>query len=365
MEWHVWDFPDTVRVYFNEDFRIELFRLLKGNESRNKLAKRFGVNTSTVKSYFQTGKDSEGLKTYITVKIIKKIPEILSIFTGSEFMKRLEKNIVAYRSRNGNSVINPILPITESPELYSIATHMICDGTAGKRKTPCYYNTSNELREEFIKSLQVFGKVKTNEYLLQSNVYAVMFPKAVTDILSHIFQVKFVRTSNLPNLFFTVPKNCQYAAIRAMFDDEGSVSKKGQLVFVNSQKGIMEDLKKLLDQNDLKTGKISFSRNMYTITVLSESKEQFLERIGLTHLSKKLRLTTTIELQKEKAKAIPIQTKIYDLLSQKGSLTRQEICKLLNTNFNYTTIVLYDLRKEGKIRSHFNGKNKPYLWKHA
>src|SRR3989338_9361234 len=135
MEWHIWDFPDTVRVYFNDKFRIELFELIKCGDSRVNIAKKFGVSTSIIKSYFQTGKDSDGLKTYIPVKIIKKIPEVMEISTDSEFMHKLERNIVAYRARNGKPVKNPIFPIKETPEIYSIVAHMICDGTAGKRKT--------------------------------------------------------------------------------------------------------------------------------------------------------------------------------------------------------------------------------------
>lgn len=280
MEWHIWDFPDEIRVYFNDQFREKLFRTLKGASSRNKLARKFGVSTSIIKSYFQTGKDSAGLKTYIPVKIIKRIPKILSIPVDCEFMLKLEKNVVAYRARAGWAVTNPILPIRETPELYSIVAHVICDGTAGKRKTPCYYNTCKELREKFKKCLQVFGNVETNEYEVQNNVYAIMFPKAITDILSHAFQVQFVRTHNLPKSFFTTSKECQYAAIRAMFDDEGCIS-NNQLTFTQKEIGVMNNTKVLLEDIGIQAGKITKDdRGCKSITVLSESRELFESLIG-------------------------------------------------------------------------------------
>jgi len=365
MEWHVWDFPDTVRVYFNEDFRIELFTLLKGNSSRNRLAKKFGISTSIIKSYFQTGKDSEGLKTYIPVKIIKRIPYILSISTNSEFMLRLEKNIVAYRARAGWAVTNPILPIKETSELYSIVAHMICDGSAGKRKTPCYYNTCKELRENLKKCLQVFGNVETNEYEVQNDVYAVMFPKGITDILSHVFQVPFVRTPYLPKLFFTAPKECQFAALRAMFDDEGCIS-GNQLTFAQKEIGVMNDLKSLLESIEIKTGKITKDgKGCKSITVLSESRKLFWNLIGFLHPVKNKRLKITVKNDIERRSRKLLIEKINELFCKENNLTRTEICKKLNSNINSTTELLYRLKKDGKVNSKFVGKNKSYLWSTA
>ncbi len=365
MEWHIWDFPDGIRVYFNEDFRIELFRLLKGNESRNKLAKKFGVNTTTIKSYFQTGVDSDGLRTYAPINIIKKLPEILSVSINSKFMKELEENIVAYRARAGWAVTNPILPIRETPELYSIVAHMICDGTAGKGKTPCYYNTCKELREKFKKCLRVFGNVETNEYEVQNNVYAVMFPKAITDILSHVFQVPFVRTPNLPKSFFTAPKECQYAAIRAMFDDEGCIS-NNQLTFTQKEIGVMNNTKVLLEDIGIQTGKITKGdRGCKSITVLSESRELFESLIGFLHPTKSKRLKETVRNGIYRKNQKHLIEKVGNLFSKETNLTRSEICKKLDANINSVTEIIYKLRKEGKLNSKFAGKNKEYLWTRA
>ncbi len=365
MEWHVWDFPDEIRVYFNDDFRIELFKLLKGNGSRNKLAKRFGVNTSTIKAYFQKGVDSEGLKTYIPTRIIKNVPKVLGIMTDAAFMHKLEKNIVAYRARNGNPVIDPVLPLTETPELYSIIAHVICDGTAGKSKTPCYYNTCKELREKFKKCLKVFGNVETNEYEVQNNVYAVMFPKAITDILSHVFQVQFVRTPDLPKLLFTAPKECQYAAIRAMFDDEGCIS-NNQLTFTQKGIGIMNNTKVLLEGIGIQTGKITKDdRGCKSITVLSESRELFESLIGFSHPAKSERLKETVRNDIYRKNQKRLSEKVNELFSKETNLTRSEICRKLDANMNSVTEIIYKLRKEGKLNSKFVGKNKEYLWSRA
>lgn len=370
MEWHVWDFPDNIYVKFTERFRIKLFILLKNVcGSRAKLAKELGYDTTTIKGFLQKGHDSEGHQMYTPVKLIKKIPEILSCSFDSKIMKELERNIVAYRSRAGLSTFNPKLPIKETSELYSIMAHMVCDGSAGKGKTPTYYNTCKELREKFKRDLQIFGDTKTNEYLVHSKVlpvYGVMFPKAITDILSYIFRIRFVRTSHLPKLLFNAPKNCQYTAIRAMFDDEGTFSSLNQLTFTSAEFGLINDLKLLLKQNSIKTGKIcTMERSIGTLhylTVLSESREEFKKLVGFTHPRKSIKLRSIVKNDIKRKNYISLSTKVLELLQKENPLTRFEISKKLNISINSVTDVMYKLRRKGKVRSCFNAKNQPYLW---
>lgn len=361
MKWHIWDFPDSIYVKFSESFKKKLYgKLVQKFGSRNNAAKKLGIHTTTLRDTLQRGNDSEGLEVYTNVKILKKILEFLP-----DLKEEMGRNIIAYRSRSGNSIFNPKLPIKESSELYSIAAHMICDGTAGKGKTPSYYNTSKELREEFIKNLQIFGQVKTNEYLVQSNVYAVMFPKAITDILSHIFQVKFVRTPNLPELFFKAPKECQYMVLRAMFDDEGCIS-NDQLTFTQLEIGIIRDLKILLENIGINTGEINPDGREYkTLTVLSKSRKLFSELVGFSHPQKNKRLETTVKADIIRRNRKPLIVKLNELFYRENNLTRTDICKKLSANINSVSEILYKLRKEGKLNSKFVGKNKEYLWSRA
>ncbi len=359
-EWHIWDFPDTIHVKFSDGFRIKLFKLLVAKfGSRNKASKALGCHTTNLRSYLQLGHDSGGFQAFTPMRIVKKISAVL----GDSLKVEIERNVVAYRAWGGNSVRSPILPIKETPEMYSIVAHLICDGTAGKGKTPAYYNIAKELLDEVEEYVKVFGEVKTLRYRVQSNVYALLFPKAISDVLSHIFEIPFVRTQNLPKLLFEAPKECQLAALRAIFDDEGSIRESGQIVVVNKPIGIIEDVKTILKQNGMESGVITFAGGCHSLSVLSISRENFIRNVGFTHKVKKNRSDEILERDRKFKARIKLEDKIYNLLVEKQPLDRFEMARQLNTSINSITDVLYNkLRSQGRVTSKFNGKNKSYLW---
>jgi len=366
-EWHVWDFPDNIRIYFSDGFREWLFAELKNIcETRAELSRRLGLHTSMVKSYLQTGHDSKGLKTYIPVKVIKKIIESFNSQLGITFSEKLESSIIAYRARAGWPVYKPKLPIKETPSVYSILFHIICDGSASKGKTPYYANTCKELRQAFIKNLQIFGGVETNEYLMHSNVFGVMFPKAITDILSHIFSVPLSGPRKFPKQVLEALKDCQLEAIKVMFDDEGFVSKKGQTGFTTTDFELVEGMKHLLLQNSFKPSKIYVKRRGtkkdYAICILTESWKAFLTAVGFDHPRKRRRLRDAIKNREYRLKYKPLKERIYELLFSYSPLDRLEIAKRLNAKIPATKVNLYELRRERRVFSKFNGKNNFYLW---
>jgi len=362
MEWHVWDFPDNIRVYFKDEFREWLFKRLKEIcGSRTEIGRKLKVSTTTIRSYFQTGHDSDNLRTYVPVRIIKKIIKLFSSNFDGNFLQELEKNIIAYRCRAGWPVYDPILPIKESPKLYSIVCHMVGDGSAGKGKTPYYANTCAELRREFIKNLQIFGKVEVNVYLAKTGVTYIMFPKAITDVLSHIFNVRFTYPNTLPLRLFITTDDCKRASIRAMFDDEGTVS----TVFAIDQrsKRIIVQLKNLLEILKIKTGEVIEAKNgMYSIVVYSESFQEYKNSIGFTHIKKQRKLNKKVTEKKYRSLYKPLKIRIYELLLSSHPLTRIEVADNLNSKYPMTKLQLYRLKNEGKVFSKFNGKNQYYLW---
>jgi len=138
LEWHIWDLPDNVRVYFTNEFRIEFFNKLKGIcGSRYRLAKLLNLHCMTIKEY-ELGHSSTGSEIYISAKVIRRIIQIFRKDLGDIIPNKLESKIIAYRSKGGWSVRKPILPIKESPELYSLAFHLICDGCDSAKNMPYY-----------------------------------------------------------------------------------------------------------------------------------------------------------------------------------------------------------------------------------
>ena len=358
MEWHIWDFPDSIYLKFNEEYRRKLFeKLHKHFGSHRNIGKGLGFHYTTIVSCLKSGYDSGGFQTSTNIKIIKRILEIFP-----EEKQELEKNVIAYRCRAGLSVYNPNLPIKETPEIYSIICHVIADGSAGKGKTPYYSNSLKELLNEFRRNLQIFGRVKTNPYFYRkSGVTYLMFPKAITDILSHVFNVKFTFPNKLPERLFEASADCIKAAIRAMFDDEGTVS----TLFAITQKSrnILLQLKKILLSFEIETGNVTYSepRGCYNLSVLTKSYDNFHKLIGLTSIDKIYNLKEKVNKRNYYIESL-LETKIYDLLLNSSPLTKHQIAKEFKITPGNAVACLRTLEKKSKVKRKFVGINKPYLW---
>jgi hypothetical protein len=292
MEWHVWDFPDNIRVYFNNEFRLKLYKKLKEIcKTRVEIARRLKTNRETVRRSLYLGYRCE-TKAYTSVKIIKKIIEVFGSQLGNRFLSELEKNIVAYRSWNGWVVNDPILPIKETPRLYSVVFHLIGDGNASVRHSPFYSNKCEELIEEFIQNLQILGRVETKEKRRENGVIVIYFPKAVADILSCIFEVRLTNPDFLPKRVFESSLECKISAIRSFIDDEGCVSSSFSVT--QKSQNVLEQFKKLLESVGIKTGKICEENGVHKIYIFSESHEKYLKMIGFTNSKKKKSLEKLI-----------------------------------------------------------------------
>lgn len=294
MEWHIWDFPDNVRIYFTDEFREWLFKRLKEIcGTRIEIERRLEVSRGTIDEDIKLGKLRNGVETYTSVKIIKKIISVFSSQFDSDFLEKLEKNIIAIRCSRGWVVHNPILPIKERPELYSIVFHMIGDGNASPRHSPYYSNKCKELINEFENHLQIFGDVEIKLKIREDGLIYLNFPKVITDVLSYILKTKFTHPTSLPQRIFFAPIECKIAAVKAFIDDEGCVSTS--FCVIQKSKRILLELKKLLKMIDIKTGKIcnySTARQLY-ISVYSY--EKFANLITLSNPKKNSRLIQKIK----------------------------------------------------------------------
>lgn len=284
MEWHVWDFPDNIRVYFDSSFRELLYKkLIKICRTRIEIARRLGTNKETIRRSLCLGyRDKK--EAYTSVKIIKRIIEIFGNELGDKFLENLEMSIVCYRAWNGWNVKNSILPIKEEPKFYSIAFHLIGDGNASLRHSPFYSNKCKGLLDEFKIDLQFFGNVETRTVIREDGVVKIYFPKAIADILSYVLEIEFTHPQKLPERIFQASKECKIAAIRAFVDDEGSISSS----FCISQRSsnILKQLKEVLESLDIKSGKVCREDDIHKIYISKYSYKKFKNSINLTHPKK-------------------------------------------------------------------------------
>jgi hypothetical protein len=366
MEWHVWDFPDNIRIYFADEFRLKLFNKLKEMcGSRYRLAKILKLHPMTIKEY-ELAKSSKGRDVFLPVSVLKKIIDILKKYNRSSLITEIEKHIEKIRMSGKGLIVNhPRLPIKESKEFYSFVAHMIGDGCASRGNIPYYCSTNRELINSFKKDLQVFGEFELVEYVRKDKtgretIY-LRFPTVISNIVQHILKINFTKPDKIPDYIFRATDECKVAFIRAFFDDEGSVT-CGRIYFTQKSKNILEQLKLLLKSLNIETSKIYHKKktNAHQFIILASSYEKFYSLIKPQHNNKSKLLKELIE--KRKPKPVPIKHKVLNLLRKEYPLTADAIASKLDLNFKSAIEALCSLHEEGKIACQFISSRKPRLW---
>ena len=335
-EFHLWDLPDNLFILFNKKVNDQFFKRMYGIfGTQQKFAKSLDLCRQQINKYHKQILKANGryYPVYFPLKLFKKCVSILD----KEFLSYLEQNVLEIRARVGLSIYKPKLPIRESREIYRIVAHIMADGSASKGKTPYYANTCKELREQFKKALAIFGEMKIYERKPQV-VELVYFPKVVTDILSHLFDVQFTYPNRLPKLIFTASKEFKKIFLQALFDDEGTIS--AQLVLTIHNIDIMEKIKFLINSLGVNTGKVMvhyypYKMNKVYFQIPKKDYKLFQQEIGFSHPEKAKKLEFAIKTQnREQRTRDPnyIEQGILRLLDSKPSPTMEIANHLLLTN---------------------------------
>lgn len=290
-------------------------------------------------------------KQSIPIWVFKKSAYLID----KELKEKLESNIFLLKARGGGiPVINPKLPLEESPAFYRVVAHVIGDGFAGKRKIPYYANTCKELREQFKKDLNIFGKVKPYERK-PNTTPIIYFPKVVTDILSYILKINFTNPNHLPKQIFYASEECKSAFLRALFDDEGTMSTN--LAVSLSDLNIIKEIGRLIEDIGIKTNKITIKPNKpwkanFSLSIKRKYLKEFKEKVGFSH-SKKMRnlelaINTQDRVQRTRAPE-EIKQKIIESLKNRKMRTL-ELANKIQLTLGYTLQFLKIMEKEGKIK---------------
>lgn len=288
-EWHIWDFPGDIYVFIKNEVREEFFKkMYKKFGSQKDYAKFLNKDRVLIQQYHYARSWDNGKKH------IKPLPlELLHKsmpFTNQELKLKIENNVEWLRCQKGKSSIKINLPIKESVQLYRVVAHVLGDGSASKNKVPYYCNTCKELREQFKEDLKYFGDIKTYDRKL--TVPIVCFQKPLTDILSYILSISFINKEKVPERLFNANLEFKSVFLQALFDDEGTISTN--LAISMKSKNIIKDIKNLLLNIDIKTGKIGlkpktvkrFGGDNYTLSIISKSINKFKELIDFSHPEK-------------------------------------------------------------------------------
>ncbi|MBI2136742.1 hypothetical protein HYU06_06750 [Candidatus Woesearchaeota archaeon] len=334
-EFHIWDLPDNIHLLLDKNNNELFFRIMYGYfGSQKEFAKFLKVGRQEVYRYYkQIDKDrGKYYPVYLPLKLLKKCKP----FLNQILLNSIEENLVELKVKKGHSIYNPKLPIRESGAVYRIIAHMVGDGSAGKGKTPYYSNTCSTLRGQFSNDLKIFGDFKIYERK-PNTTETINFTKTVTDILSHLFNVRFTYPNRLPELIFTADRKFKQVFLQALFDDEGTIS--ANLVVTIHNLNIMNGIKSLLTSLNIKTGKVQVHKipnktDKVSLSVLSRDYELFQKEIGFAHPEKARKLELAIRTRHRKQRTRDpndIENAIFNILEIKPSPTIDLANELLFT----------------------------------
>ena len=334
-KFHVWDFPDTLFLLFSPEGNEYFFsKMYYAFGSQKSFAEYLGKWRQEVNKYHKQSQLNKGQRypVYFPLNLFKKCVR----FFDMERLHYLESNISEIRANVGLSIYSPKLPIIENSALYRIIAHILADGFAGKGKTPYYANMSSTLRNQFKKDLEIFGKMKIYERI-PNTTPIVCFPKTVSDILAHLFDVQFTHPNRVPESIFSASSKCRSSFLRAIFDDEGSIS-VGLTVTIHNYV-IMRQIKRLLTMFDIKSSKVMIHINIEQtdkiyLQVLRKSFESFRKHIGFNHPEKAAKLNFAIKTKGRKTRTrhpLYFEQRILEILETSPSHTIDIANELLLT----------------------------------
>jgi len=351
--WHIWDFPESVYVFLKDNFREEFFNeMFKKCAGIRPYARYLGVNQMTIKNYFKGHTYKRGIKhkQSIPLTLFRKSLNLMT----EDLKKKVEDNIVSIKLKNRGLEIKDVeLPFRESPDFYRAVAHILCDGSSSDKSGAYYANTCKELREEFKRDLNVFGNMKIYEIKPQ-DVTIVCFPKVLARTLAHILKIRFTYPDHLPKDIFNASNGCKAAFLRAVFDDEGTISTNLAVGMFN--RNLIEEIKSLLGFFNIETTLTSIKKSdkwqdNYSFNVKTKYFSKFDEIIGFTSEDKakklKLAVNTRQRMVRTRPKAL-IEEQIIKILEAKPSKTI-EIANSVELTLGYLSKFLGQMEEEGKI----------------
>ena len=374
------DFPATrIYVLLNEDLRKRLIEIartrlnLKNNYALSKWINEKSARYCLARKFNNGDVDrwivGSNLDNRTNINHPKSIPLWvvleLSKITGIS-IEEIQSNVISFRSGGSGGVIyNPKLPIKITPELESIIFHIFGDGSAGNF-TPSFCQKNPIANRQFLLKLKnCFGDF--DESIPQE--YCIRFPKAITDILAHFYDIKSYHSDKIiiPSRIYETNKLSRLACITAFILDEGtirdviSISSKNRLFLSN-----LIDLMKSCGYGckEIKPHKPSntFYLNMANVSIekFYQDYSELIKEFPTCGLANKHdRLAYIISRRKNKSVIINIDEEILNVLENEKLTTKQVSEKL---GFANCTILhhLEKLYKDGILTR--EPKDKGFVW---
>tara|TARA_Y100000310_G_C20679527_1_gene815099 strand:- start:2058 stop:3149 length:1092 start_codon:yes stop_codon:yes gene_type:complete len=343
-KFHLKDFPDNrIRIKFKDNIQfinqnIQFFGSLKT------FANFLGISSQMVLQWKKHN-------LFIPLTHIKKIVDRRNI----SWIK-LEKCVVAYKNPNSGLIVHkPRLPIEECPEIFSIISHLIADGSVNRNGIPIYTNKSLELIKEFDRLVKkVFGKIQNSIYKTKSGAYQIRTSRVIVDLLCKFYDVNFNSLqARIPSRLFELPSDYICAFLRAYADDEGAVDLNHRITIYSNNVHILEGIKDLL-WNHLglshTTGVLVKNRKNYYLTIKPKNLMRYQQLIDFKHPLKKQRLAQILRMRKRKRNSTSKTSHQIRKLLKRKDRTSPELALKLGICLSNVHLPLKNLEKKGIIR---------------
>ncbi len=198
--------------------------------------------------------------------------------------------------------MHPKLPIEESPELFSIITHFVCDGCISSERVPMYINSNEDLLENFVDLVKkVFGDVPISKRKMRDKTKNYVLPRTISDIILRLYNIPFdSKNSRLPKKIFELPDKFGCSVIRSVVDDEGCVKDDGIIISMKNKKLVSQIrnlVKKTLGEDSV--GKLGSRKGeLWSFRIRSNCMSDFSEKIKLIHPLKRKDVEYHVRKQK-------------------------------------------------------------------
>ncbi len=354
-------------VKLTDAFRMRLF---SGFTAR-RLAAIFPNSESSFK-YYKRGMSS------IPVDLLKRLLT-LHDFEESE----INSNISEIKKKLCGKPIRLILPIFASAELAELVGHTFGDGHISKFGRFVYVNTSQALIERVIYlTRKVFDNSVYFDYRERKDgSMSIHYPSALGELLAVCGCIKGNKVKqdfDIPGWIKQGSKEVKSAFIRAIFDDEGTISQiriainMAKLDYLDwSLRNFFNSLIKLLNDLNVRTGNVVMcarrknkngTSSIDLLFVICGFKEMgnFYKNIGFIHPLKQEKLINKIKsfVQPNYHNG---EARTIILNSISGLMSTKEISQFIKRGTKNTRYHLKLLEKEGKLKKVIVHQSK-WLW---
>ncbi len=190
------------------------------------------------------------------------------------------------------------IPSNISKEFVQFCGMIIGDGCIGRGKVEICLPKTDKAR-------MAYEKIAKNLFGAEPSSYENSFvccSKALEELFNHFELAENHNTIKIPNWVFKLPREYKLAFVKGYIDSDGHVNKRGQVCFDCSNKGLIAQLKMIIDSCGFVTSNLDeriISNKHFSNSVKKEStlygfelysKNKILEEIGTENLVYKQRL---------------------------------------------------------------------------